>query len=157
VLALDELVTNEPGSLTRGMGYTVPQLAEEIKDLCKRWKMAPAGCADDACFAKGGHQAGSIADEFQREGVRFARAQKRDRRTGWERMRRLMADAGKPDRPGLYLANGAAYFWRTVPTLPRDPRKPDDVDTRSPDHGADALRYGIGFCPFEPRAVKRPW
>ena len=33
---LDELATNEPNSLERGMGYTVPVLADRIKELAKR-------------------------------------------------------------------------------------------------------------------------
>lgn len=56
-------------------------------------------------------------------------------------MRRLLNDAGKPDRPGLYVSRRCTYFWATVPYLARDPRRPDDVDTRGPDHAADAVRY----------------
>ena len=35
------------------------------------------------------------------------------------------------------------YFWQTAPVLARDPRNPDDLDSRGPDHGCDSLRYGI--------------
>jgi hypothetical protein len=31
VVLVDELATNEPGSLELGMGYTVPVLADQIK------------------------------------------------------------------------------------------------------------------------------
>lgn len=53
-----------------------------------------------------------------------------------------MADAGKPDVPGLYVSRAASYFWETVPFLPRDEKRVDDVDSSGPDHAADAVRYG---------------
>lgn len=143
IVLLDELAVYQPGHLNKGMGYTVPRLAEEIVDLSKKWKMRRAeGVADDAIFSNHGSQAGSIADEFKREKVYFMPAKKADRRSGWETMRRLLEDAGKPDKPGLYITRECAYFWQTVPYLGRDPRKADDVDTNGPDHGADAARYG---------------
>ena len=75
-------------------------------------------------------------------GVSFDPARKADRITGWATMRRLLADAGKPDVPGLYVSRAAEYFWQTVPYLARDEKRQEDVDTKGPDHGADAVRYG---------------
>jgi hypothetical protein len=147
ILLLDELATHEPGSLERGMGYTIPILGERIKDLAKRWNMEPEGVADDAIFARTGSAAGSHAQEFARAGVTFTPARKGGRIPGWEVMRRMLQDAGKPDRPGLYVSRLCEYFWATVPTLPRDPRKPDDVDSRSADHAADACRYALNRAP----------
>ncbi|GMU66514.1 MAG: hypothetical protein AMXMBFR36_27880 [Acidobacteriota bacterium] len=149
VLALDELATNEPNSLTRGMGYTVPTLAEQIVDLAKAWRMRPHGCADDAIFAKTGSSAGSIADEFKRAGVDFTPARKADRVTGWSLMRTMFSQAGAPDVPGLYLSRRCVYAWQTIPSLPRDPRRPEDVDSRAADHAADALRYGVLWQPAQ--------
>ncbi|KAB2969561.1 MAG: hypothetical protein F9K18_01125 [Thermoanaerobaculia bacterium] len=144
ILLLDELATNEPDSLTRGLGWTVPKLAEAIREFCEPWGCPPRGVADDAIFAKSrGQDADSISDEFRAAGVSFRPAHKADRRTGWEVMRRLLSDAGKPDVPGLYVSRRCAYWWQTVPALPRDPRKPDDVDSRAADHAADACRYAV--------------
>ncbi len=143
LVLVDELATNEPGQLNKGMGYTVPVLAEEIIAMCARWKVKPQGCADDAIFAKTGSGAGSIAAEFKRAGVSFFPAKKSDRITGWNVVRRLLQDAGKPDVAGLYVARHCEYFWATVPYLGRDPRRPEDVDSRAADHAADACRYGI--------------
>lgn len=154
LILVDELATNEPGRVDRGMGYTVPVLAEQIKEMCARWtptranahrfqKVRPSGVADDAIFAATGSGAGSISDEFRRAGVSFTSAKKADRLTGWNIMRRMLQDAGKPDVPGLYIARSCEYFWETVPTLGRDPRRPEDLDSRGPDHAADAARYGL--------------
>ncbi|WP_370600474.1 phage terminase large subunit [Pseudomonas nitroreducens] len=142
LVVVDELATCKKDNPNAGLGWTVPVLAEEIITMCKHWKIRPQGVADDAIFAKTGHGAGSISDEFTRCGVRFDPAKKADRITGWNVMRRLLADAGKPDVPGLYISRGCTYLWETLPTLARDQKRIEDVDSSGPDHGADAVRYG---------------
>lgn len=142
LVLVDELATNKPDRLNEGLGWTVPILAEAILELCREWKIPPEGVADDAIFAKTGHGAGSIADEFSRLGVNFIPAKKADRLTGWNIMRRLLADAGKPDKPGLYISRTCEYFWSTVPYLARDVKRVEDVDSSGADHAADAVRYG---------------
>lgn len=142
LVLVDELATNKRDRPSEGLGWTVPILAEEIVAMCKRWKVRPAGVADDAIFAKTGHGSGSIAEEFRRYGVFFTEAKKADRLTGWNLMRRLLEDAGKPDVPGLYISRGCEYFWSTVPYLARDQKRVEDVDSSGPDHAADAVRYG---------------
>lgn len=142
LVLIDELVTSRPTDPTKGLGWTVPTLAGEIVSMCKPWKVRPQGVADDAIFARMGSGAGAIADEFRKAGVYFDPAKKADRMTGWQIMRRLLADAGKPDVPGLYVARNCRYWWLTVPTLARDPRRIEDLDSSGPDHAADATRYG---------------
>jgi len=140
----DELATNEPGSLTKGMGYTVPVLSEHIQAMCDRWNVDAQGVADDSIFAKTGSGAGSIADEFRRCDIYFMPAQKGARVTGWNVMKRMLQDAGKPDLPGLFIARSCEYFWATVPYLPRDPRRVEDVlSTGTADHSGDAARYSL--------------
>lgn len=153
IIIIDELVTSDPVALNDGLGYTVPHLAEYIKEMCDKWNVKAKGVADDAIFAQHGSKAGSIADEFKREGVYFRKANKADRKSGWEIMRRMLQDAGKPDKPGLYIARHCEYFWATVPYLGRDPRNVEDLDTRSADHAADAIRYGLLY---EERAILKP-
>ncbi|MES9887279.1 MAG: phage terminase large subunit [Candidatus Sedimenticola sp. 6PFRAG1] len=144
IILVDELATAVPGQLNQGLGYTVPHLSEEIIRMAQRWGMKRAeGVADDSCFSGHGHAVGSIADEFKRCNVYFRPAKKGGRIYGWEVMRRLLQDAGKPDVPGLYIARNCEYFWATVPYLARDPRNAQDLDSRGPDHGADACRYAL--------------
>lgn len=142
LVLIDELATCKRDRPGEGLGWTVPILGEAIIEMCKRWPVKPRGVADDAIFAQGGHGGGSIADEFQRCGVYFRPARKADRLSGWNIMRRLLADAGKPDVAGLYIARTCEYFWSTVPYLARDQKRVEDVDSSGPDHGADAVRYG---------------
>lgn len=143
LVLVDELATAQRDRPNEGLGWTVPILAESIIEMCKRWGVKPEGVADDAIFARSGSGAGSIAEEFTRAGVRFRPARKADRLTGWATMRRMLADAGKPDVPGLYIARTCSYFWETVPYLGRDQKRVEDVDSSGPDHAADAVRYGL--------------
>jgi hypothetical protein len=144
ILLLDEIATAVPGQLNTGLGWTVPRIAEAIKERCKEWGIKPRGVADDAIFARTGSAVtATIAEEFRKAGVHFRPAKKADRVSGWESLRRMMQDAGATDRPGFYAARHCEYFWATVPYLARDPRKANDLDSRGPDHAADAVRYGI--------------
>lgn len=143
ILLLDEFASALPDEPNRGLGLTVPELAHQIKELCSAWSIPAQGVADDAIFSKHGHAAGSISAEFRCCGVYFRPARKGSRLSGWEKMRRLLADAGKPDAPGLYVSRLCRYWWQTVPALPRDPRRVEDVDSTAPDHAADACRYAL--------------
>lgn len=143
IVLVDELAAVRRDNLNMGLGWTAAVTAEAIKEMCAKWDVKPRGVADDACFAKSGYSSGSIADEFMRAGVRFAPARKADRITGWQLMRRLLADAGKPDKPGLYVSRACEYWWATTPYLARDQKRVEDVDSAAPDHAADACRYGL--------------
>lgn len=143
IILVDECAIVHPDDDNAGLGLTVPDQADRIKDMCARWGCTAQGMADDAIFNKTGSQAGSIGDEFRRAGVIFYRSRKGSRIAGWQKMRRLLADAGSPDQPGLYISRSCRYWWATVPALPRDPRNPEDVDSTAPDHAADACRYGL--------------
>jgi len=143
LVLVDELAAVKRDNLNSGLGWSAATTAEAIREMCKLWDVRPTGVADDACFANGGLSSGSIADEFARGGVRFHAAKKADRITGWQMMRRLLSDAGKPDVPGLYISRACEYFWATVPYLARDQKRVEDVDSSGPDHAADACRYGL--------------
>lgn len=143
VVLVDELAAVRRDNLNTGLGWTAATTAEEIITMCQRWDIKPKGVADDACFAKTGYSAGTIADEFARKGVYFQPAKKADRISGWQLMRRLLSDAGQLDKPGLYVSRGCSYFWDTVPYLARDQKRVEDLDTTGPDHAADACRYGL--------------
>jgi hypothetical protein len=143
ILLLDELATCEPGSTTRGLGWTTDRLAAAIRDLATPWGCPPSGVADDAIFSQHGSSSGSIADELSRCGVHFSAAGKGSRVSGWQLTRSLLANAGKVDTPALYVSRACQYWWETIPVLPRDPRRPEDLDSRAPDHAADATRYGV--------------
>lgn len=55
----------------------------------------------------------------------------------------LVASRDKKEEPGLYFFNCAAASLATIPTLPRDEDKLDDVDSDAEDHPYDCLRYRV--------------
>lgn len=148
IIVLDEYAVYRRDDLTKGLGWTAAITAEAIVDWCKTWQVKPRGVGDDAMFSRTGHD-NSIANEFGAKGVTLYPAKKGDRISGWQKMRRLLADAGKPDVPGLYVSRSCEYFWATVPYLARDQKRIEDLDSNSPDHGADACRYGLNRQLFE--------
>lgn len=155
IVVVDELVTNKRDNLNAGLGWTVPVLSEEIHKMCKHWGIDAQGVADDAIFSNHGNGGGSIADEFAREKVMFRPARKSDRITGWNVLKRLLADAGKPDRPGLYMSVLCEYLWETMPMLARDQKRVEDMDSTGPDHACDALRYGVLRRPVQRAKMRR--
>ena len=88
-------------------------------------------------------------DGVQYPGVLFDPADKSSgtRHQGWEQIRKMLANVlpetpGQPrEHPGLFVTRECSHFLRTVPSIPRDRKDPDDVDTDAEDHVADETRY----------------
>ncbi len=156
IILVDELAAVRKDNLNIGLGWTAAITGEAIVGFCKQWDVRPVGVADDAAFSRTGHSA-TIADEFRRVGVHFYPAKKSERVPGWQRMSRMLADAGKPDVPGLYISRACEYFWATVPYLARDEKRLEDVCSSGPDHAADACRYGILRQSREVVVMPFPW
>lgn len=119
-----------------------------------------AGPADSAIFAA--ENGNCIATDMQKpvrlsngmqyHGVTWVPADKRpgSRKTGWEQMRKALSNSKIPQNgvreyPGLFIFNNCEQFIRTVPTLPRDEKNMDDINTSTEDHIADECRYRIRF------------
>ena len=102
----------------------------------------------------------SIGAKMEDEGVYFEKANKAkgSRKNGWELLRNLLEAAipvpvcdedGEPlegeylprERPSCYIFATCTHFFRTIPTLPRDTKDMDDVNTEAEDHIADEWRY----------------
>lgn len=101
------------------------------------------GPADNSIFDASGRV--SIASDMERLGVRWQRSDKSpgSRRRGWVLLRQLLKGSISRENPGLFVFRDCVHFIRTIPTLPRDSRDPDDIDTAAEDHIADEVRYRI--------------
>lgn len=145
IILVDEVHTQSGDDLNSGDGSTVEEFAVPVMSMWESWGLPgrPKGVCDDGIFAKfGGRNAPSVADQFRNSGVTFNKAGKGFRRGGWELMRSMLSNAGS-DKPGLYFTDLAGYALSTIPFLPRDPRRSDDVRSDGPDHAADAVRYAL--------------
>lgn len=92
----------------------------------------------------------SIYDTLRQSpyGLRFDPADKgpNSRKMGWQVSREYMNNAvpgefGTRELPGLFVFDTCNHFINLVPSLPRDLKDPDDVDTKSEDHIGDEMRY----------------
>lgn len=143
ILMLDEYACHREGDLGRAFNWTIPQLAEKIKDLAARWHIAPRGLADDACFSDTGSMEGTIVDQYGKEGVSWQRARKGRRAPRFQKMKTMLKAAGKVDEQGLFVSERCSYWWATVPYLVHDPNDREVPLKCSTDHAADASGYGI--------------
>lgn len=99
----------------------------------------------------------SIEEDMRMLGVSWTKANKSpgSRKLGWEEMRKLFKNAMTgEDGPGMFIFDNCVNFARTVPTLPRDEKDTDDVDSGSEDHIGDETRYrALTAKPAELREV----
>jgi len=104
-----------------------------------------AGAADTSIYDTDRGQ--SIAQQMSAAGVRFVPAKKGpgSRISGWEVMRDMMkaAQDSPMERPALLVFSTCTNFRRTIPELPRDELKTDDINTHAEDHIADEARYEL--------------
>ena len=152
LVLLDEVhsaVINDPN---QGLGWPPAMLTEAIIEMCDKWGVQSIrGCGDDAYGIDD-----SLLEIFQRDHHIYLVKPRKTRVSGWQKMRELLFNASEQNgRPGMYINQVCRYFWETVPFLPRDPRRPEDVDTSAADHAADAARYA---CMYTPNTITSiPW
>lgn len=84
----------------------------------------------------------SIAADYRRAGVKVEHAY--NDRLGGKRLVHVGLKVRSDDRPRLLIYSTCVNLIRTLPNLPRDKIRPEDVDTNAEDHAYDALRYLLG-------------
>ena len=136
------------GKPDEGCKMLAVDVAREIKVIEARLfngRAVKDGPADAAIYAV--ENGKSIANDMASAGVRWTVSDKRpgSRKTGLEALRKLLkASLQSPvEEPGLFIFDTCTHFIRTVPTLPRDQRDTDDVDSKAEDHVYDEVRYRI--------------
>ena len=85
----------------------------------------------------------TIAVKMAKQGVRWLESDKSagSRIRGLEVMRDRLKAAMDNEGPGLYFCDNCLASISTIPELPTDPDKPDDIDTSAEDHAYDMTRY----------------
>lgn len=136
-----------------GIGMSAVAIARGIVEREEGWGIkgrVRTGPADTNIFASNGSDS-SIADEMKRGGVRWHKADKTSgsRIAGLNKMRTMLKNTQRPrQEPGLFLTTNCAAAIRTLPTLPRDEKNLDDVDSDAEDHVYDEIRYMLTFKPL---------
>ena len=136
-----------PRQADKGLEITPVQIMEGIlerEEFERKNNLKVLRTADGSIFD---HDRGdSIADQMapgyqgRHYGVVFNKAGKKARLAGkmevHERLR-----FNPEGKPMMYIFSTCPEWIRTVPTLPYDDKKPEDVDTEAEDHSYDATRY----------------
>jgi len=105
---------------------------------------------DPAAFAQDGGP--SLASRIIAKGPFFRpadnkRVTQRGAMGGWDMMRHRLNGDGDGN-PMMVVFTTCTDFWRTVPVLQHDEKRPEDLDTDGEDHVADEVRYAC---------MSRPW
>ena len=128
-----------------GAGLSDTEQAQMIVQMWKDWRLpgSPRGFGDPAMWAtkKLGEYVSDTAEEYRKNGVYLEKGDN-NRLSGKRRTDRLLADY--PDgEPGVKISPVCVNLIDTMPALPTDPNRPEDVDTDAEDHAYDAaFRYG---------------
>lgn len=137
------------GSPNEGQRLLATQIAEGIVEREKLWgirQRVRPGPADLSIFVDT-EPSKSVAGDMIKRGIRWERADKRDRVQGWLQVRKWLSGAHlvgeKRETPGLFICRRCEQTTRTFPVLPRDEKNLDDVDTDAEDHIGDAIRYRV--------------
>ena len=99
--------------------------------------------ADNAIFSSKHH---SIADDFEENGICFTPCNKKQgsRIISINLFRNhLIGSLERKESAGIFFFNTCVNCIRTIPTLPRDKKNQDDVDSLSEDHLLDCLLYNF--------------
>jgi len=122
-------------------------LAEKIHELeADEPSPISTGILDNECWSRRGQIGPSIAETMIGLGINWSRADKGpgSRINGKMELHRRLAVDPYTEKPGLIISEACPNLIRILPTLPSDPIKQEDVDTKyKEDHLYDALRYGV--------------
>jgi hypothetical protein len=143
--------TKEIGT-NKGLRMSAGDIAEGIKDREKNWMRSgrfhsqpKPGPADNQIQDIREIDVDTIEKKMADKGIRWTKSNKSKgaRHHGLELIRERLLASVRGEGPGLYFMRACASSIDTLPSLPRDEKDPDDVDTNAEDHAYDELRYRV--------------
>lgn len=135
------------GQANKGLKMASKDVAKEILAYEKAAGLHIAyGVADPACWAKDDDDP-SVIENMESVGCYWDKAVN-DRFHGKMEMHARLRknDAGQVR---FRITEDCKQFWRTVPMIQCDEKKPEDVDTNAEDHIYDETRYGLMSRPVQ--------
>ena len=134
----------KPGQPNTGLELTPRQIAEGIvarEEDERRDNLTVQRICDPACFdrSRGDSVADQMRPETGRPGVVF-RGGDHTRMPGLMQVHERLRFR-EDGRPMLYVFSTCRDWLRTVPALPYDPIRTEDVDSKAEDHAYDEMRY----------------
>lgn len=138
------------GTPNKGLELTPKEIAKGIMERQEyevNNNLHIDGVADPAIFDRS--RGDSVADMLRDGGVIMRRGDNNRIAGKMQVHDRLRMDDS--NRPGLYVFNTCKDTIRTLPALPYDQFKPEDIDSSSEDHAYDMIRY---MCMARPVAAR---
>jgi phage terminase large subunit len=141
-------------------GLTGEDLATRIFEFEKEDRLSVSGVLDGAAWARTGATGPTVGEVLSRAGHKLRRADKNRIQGKIQIHERLkLNDKG---RPKLQIFKSCPNLIREIQSIPIDPSRPEDVDTKASDHAYDALRYLIMSRPratsvWEEMSNKKRW
>jgi hypothetical protein len=134
---------------------TAKDVAIAVKAKCADWNLpAVPMCACDPSLlpAAKGEVGEWIGLTLIRHGLPVRRVSN-DRVNGWQRVHEALGIDPETKTPWLTVHPRCRYLSRTLPLMVQAKLNPEDLDSDSDDHAADALRYLLmgGLRPSTPR------
>jgi hypothetical protein len=132
-------------------GLTADVFADGVLDR-ERGERIQYGVMDASLWAKRGETGPGIIEEMFRKGCmwRPSDRSKDSREHGKLEVHRRLQPNRFTGKPSVFIFNTCLNLIRTLPMLPVDKNKPEDVDTKTEDHAYDAFRYGCASRPLNP-------
>ncbi len=135
-----------------GLKMSARDIAKGIKEIERELRMGrwitgevEPGPADGQIYAVREKDVDTIAKKMEDEDVAWIEADKSpgSRINGLELVRGMLENACRGEEAGLYFMDNCVAALATLPVLPRDDDKIDDVDTDAEDHVYDDVRYRV--------------
>jgi hypothetical protein len=136
----------------RGLKLSAKDIADGIRDIEialmeYSWieKQPYPGPADNSIRDVREDDVDTIEKKMSDRGIRWTESDKSQgsRRNGLQLMRDMLQASLRKEGAGLYFMVNCEASTETLPALPRDDDKIDDVDTDSEDHPYDMARYRV--------------
>jgi len=112
------------------------------------------GVLDTAAWNKTGVGGPTVGETLVRAGHKLRPADK-NRIQGKIQIHEYLKQNKTTGRPRLQIFSNCVNLIRELQSIPIDPNKPEDVDTKASDHAYDALRYLIMSRPQKPSAYSQ--
>lgn len=161
LIQVDEWYGTEGEATDVGVKMSAKDIAVGIrkdeKRLMKNWfaKQPSPGPADNQIRDVREKDVETIEQKMADEGVRWTKSDKSQgsRINGLQLMRDRLLASTRKEGPGIYFFRNCTASISTIPALPRDEDKPDDIDTDAEDHCWDMVRYRV-LASFNRAATK---
>jgi hypothetical protein len=143
-----------------GKGLDAEQFARKILAMEAGDKVR-YGVMDSSTWSQRGDIGPTVPETMNRLGLKWRKSDRSpgSRKAGKAEIHRrlftevLDKETGERSPPLLRIFRNCQNLIRTLPLLPIDDNKPEDVDTHAEDHAYDTLRYGCMSRTITPQSV----